>query len=525
MRIKFAFCILAVLSIAAVVQGHDVGLPACGEAQLTQASALFGGYYDLIEAGPTADFTAEELVAYSEALFVWRDALWESVPLCEEASHAAMFLESSASFFVSTYFFELAGAPSYADPTAERASASDAQANLLELLADAPPAAGESAEEFSLPTCTDSDRDTLKTIMAEFLALEDIPPRTETAVGLANYGEAQAIWRDSIESRLPLCQLGFEAGLLMRHIASDSALALALEIAGLAHVAAPVSERIAADRAALATLTEDFADEANALVAAQTLSTPLPACSDREKFGYVLFGLTHPDLLEEIGSATDPAALVDAARAHLEWREGFGANLPACADNLEICWLVYRAASAYFTGYTLDLAGLPRDANRHSQLVMRLDERLNSRTTAVTHAFTDSIIASMDDEDAEETEAAPLPERNLPPCETKKLGMGFFGAIVEYSELTERVDAVENVGDVLEFFEAELAWTERYFDTLPTCAEAVEATRLMFEVLADYSSSFALLVAGADFDDIPYVEGIYRNEALLIDWMQEFTEG
>ena len=64
----------------------------------------------------------------------------------------------------------------------------------------------------------------------------------------------------------------------------------------------------------------------------------------------------------------------------------------------------------------------------------------------------------------------------------------------------------------------------KYFDALPTCAEAVEAALLMHRILADYSSSFALLVAGVDFDDIPYVDVIYRNESLLTDWMREFTQ-
>ena len=32
---------------------------------------------------------------------------------------------------------------------------------------------------------------------------------------------------------------------------------------------------------------------------------------------------------------------------------------------------------------------------------------------------------------------SPMLERSLPACETKQLGMGFFNAFVEYSELAE----------------------------------------------------------------------------------------
>ena len=225
-----------------------------------------------------------------------------------------------------------------------------------------------------------------------------------------------------------------------------------------------------------------------------------------------------------IGSAATPDALLDAARAHLDWREAFGADLPACAENLEIFWIVYRATSAFFAAHTLDLIGLPPEDNGHGQLVMRLDERLNKKTSVITHAFTDAIVAGMDDEEPEESDAEPMLERSLPACETKQLGMGFFNAFVEYSELVERVDAVENVGDILEFFDAEIAWTEQYIDSLPTCAEAIEATLLMFRILADYSSSFALLVAGVDFADIPYVDVINSNESLLEVWIRDFLQ-
>ena len=286
MRIRFAVCLLVFLSFAPVMRGHDVGLPACIEAQLREAAALFPDYYDLIEAGPSDEVTAETVIDYSEALFVWRDQLWEQVPICEEAIHAGMLLDVTASYFVGTLAYELAGAPTYTDQYVESASVTETQQDILDLLSDVPPANGEVPEESNLQTCSDADFDILKTILAEFFALEEIPPKTKTAGGLANYGEAQAVWRDSIESRLPVCQQSYEAGLLMRHIASDIAIELAFEIASLSALAAPISERIAADRAELATLTEAFADDARALLSSQVLSVALPACTDQEKFGY-----------------------------------------------------------------------------------------------------------------------------------------------------------------------------------------------------------------------------------------------
>ena len=518
---------MALFSAAPIIQGHDVDLPSCNEAQLKEAVALFPDYYDLIEAGAGMEVSAATVVDYSESLFAWRDRLWQLTPDCEETFHAGELMDVTASFFVGAFALELAGAPVYTDPYVESASAAQTEQELQDLLSDPPPVRDAASEAYILPLCADTELDILKTILAEFFALEEIPPNTETAGGLASYGEAQAVWRDSIGSRLPFCQQSLEAGRLMRHIASDVVIELAFEIANLSASSAPISERIASDRARLATLTEDFADEARELVSSQGFAIALPACADKEKMGYVFLGMTHPELLDAIGNAATLDDLLEAARAHLEWREDVDANPPACAENLEIFWIVYRAVGAFFTGHTLELVGLPREDNSHIQLVIGLDERLNKKTSVITHSFADAVIESIDDdeeEEADESEAAPAPERSLPACETKQLGMGFFNAFVEYSELVERVDAVADVGDVLEFFDAEIAWTKKYFDALPTCAEALEATLLMHRILADYSSSFALLVAGVEFDDIPYVDVIYRNESLLNDWLQEFTE-
>ena len=388
MRIGLALCLLALMSFVPIIQGHDVDLPSCNEAQLKEAVALFPDYYDLIEAGAAMEVSAATVVDYSESLFAWRDRLWQLTPDCEEAFHAGELMDVTASFFVGAFALELAGAPLYTDPYVESASAAQTEQELQDLLSDAPPVRDAASEAYILPLCSDTELDILKTILAEFFALE-------------------------------------------------------------------------------------------------------------------------------------------AAVAHLEWREDVDANPPACAENLEIFWIVYRAVGAFFTGHTLELVGLPREDNSHIQLVIGLDERLNKKTSVITHSFADAVIDSIDDdeeEEADESEAAPAPERSLPACETKQLGMGFFNAFVEYSELVERVDAVADVGDVLEFFDAEIAWTKKYFDALPTCAEALEATLLMHRILADYSSSFALLVAGVEFDDIPYVDVIYRSESLLNDWLQEFTQ-
>ena len=342
---------------------------------------------------------AATVVGYSESLLAWRDQLWPLIPLCEEAFHAGELMDVTASYFVATFALELAGAPVYTDPFVESASAAQTEQELLDLLSDPPPARGATSEAYVLPLCTDTELDILKTILAEFFALQEIPPRTETSGGLAQYGEAQAVWRDSIASRLPFCRRSYESGLLMRHIASDIAIELAFNLADLSAMAGGISERIAADRAKLAALTEDMADDARDLVASQSFATALPACSEAEKFGYVALAMTHPELLGSIAEADTTASLLDAARAHIAWRAEQDESLPACAENLEIFWILYRAVGAFFTGHTLETLGLPREDNGHIQLVMRLDERRSHKTLAITHAFADAVAERIENDE------------------------------------------------------------------------------------------------------------------------------
>ncbi len=238
-----------------------------------------------------------------------------------------------------------------------------------------------------------------------------------------------------------------------------------------------------------------------------------------------VFTTPQRDLLQRIGEAATFEDLLNVAEEHLAWREVQDSSLPACAEIFEIAMLSYRAAGAYFTAHTLELIGLPREDNVHFQNLLRLEERMAEKSSVITGKLTDAIVESMDEvESDEETEATPVPERSLPACESKKLGAQFFNAMVDYTDVTDRVDLVENVSDVLALFDLAIAWTESNFEALPKCAEALEATLLMYRVVVDYSASFALLVAGVDFADIPYVEVIYENEALLEVWLEDFVQ-
>ena len=514
-----------ILSLAGVIRGQATSLQPCNEAQIRVAEDMLGDYATLLAAGPADDFTVDDLLEFSKAFFTWRDQLWIDMPICEEAFNTTLFADAAASDNLATYAFELAGGPVESNPHVERLElASQTQESLLDDLSSTSAGRLESSGEFVSEPCAEEDWEILTTLLVEFNALMEIPPRMESAAGLSRYGVAQTGWRDSLWSRLPLCQWTLEAALLMSHISSDAGLLLALEVAGLSANATAISDRIAAGREQLSQLTESLADAVADVLTTPNQAVSLPPCSDQEEFRWILTEAMQRDLLQRIGEAATLEDLLNAAEEHLAWREVQDSSLPACAEIFEIAMLSYRAAGTYFTAHTLELIGLPREDNVHFQYLLRLEARMAEKSSVITGKLTDAIVESMDEvESDEETEATPVPERSLPACESKKLGTQFFNAMVDYTDVTDRVDLVENVGDVLAIFDLAIAWTETYFEALPKCAEALEATLLMYRVVADYSASFALLVAGVDFADIPYVEVIYENEALLEVWLENFV--
>ena len=384
---------------------------------------------------------------------------------------------------------------------------------LMGEMTDKLPADGD-LSEVNLRACRDDDLEILSQELAVYRALLEVPPRTYSLVGLAKYGVAQLTWRDKLWTRLPPCELSLQVGLLMSHITSDLAIALALEIGEIASEDAPFSDQIAADRARLAKISApiDAVDKKRA----QTVT--LPECDDEDIVRFSAQNANFPGLVEALKAAETAPDLLEVAHLHLAWRETLEANLPDCTQSMVTGGLMLRVTGNYIASLALDIAGVMPEPDAKIPIKPHL---LGIVTIGV---IADDISASIENSGMSPAELMEMAAvgSNLPDCDDDVgLGLNFYNLFVEYSDLVDIADNLETVGDVMAFRQSQIDWAENNIDRLPGCKEAIEAGYMMYMVLADFTAAYALLIAGADVADIPYAETIWTYRVRLDAWLRQ----
>ncbi|MCY3780369.1 MAG: hypothetical protein OXG78_08690 [Chloroflexi bacterium] len=524
------------LSLAGSVHSQEAGLPPCSAEQLAATDSYMTDHFDLMGAAMTPEMVAalssevyedlgelitnetssETLRDYGETLFAWRESFWEAHPICDEVFDIGLAMGESASDMATFLAYQLAGISPENNPYVGSLRESIGYLGwLLDELPDGP--AGEVDPALAdLPACTDEDLGILSQELAVYRALLEVPPRTYSIVGLAKYGVAQLAWRDTLWSRLPPCDLSLQVGLLMSHITSDLAVELAFEIAEMPAEAAPFSERIASDQARLEELSAPIEAAENSQAYAESFLATLPECGDDEMLAFSARNSGFPGLVDSLKAAETVPDLLAAAEEHLVWRATLEANPPDCIESMMTAGLMLRVAGNYVASLALDIAGIMPEPSAE----MPIKPHLFGIVTigAIADDISETMRASgLQPDELMEMAAA---SSGLPDCGEGDIGLNFYNLFLEYSDLVDYADSLETVGDVMAFRQAQIDWAENNIEGLPGCTQAIEAGFMMYTILADYSAAYALLIAGAAVEDIPYAKtiGIYRDR--LDAWLK-----
>ena len=523
---------MMLLCLAGIIQGQDVGLPSCNATQLAATDAYMIEIYELMGAAMTPEMVAalspdvydeladlvanessgETLSDYGEVLFAWRESFWLSHPICDEVFDIGLAMDESVSDMAAFLAYQLAGVADADNPFVE--SMTNGVGLLSILLAELPdePSADADAPAVDLPACTDDDLGILSGELAVYRALLEVPPRTYSLGGLAKYGLAQLAWRDKLWTRLPPCDLSLQVGLLMSHITSDLAVELALEIGEIASESAPFSEQIAADRARLA----DLAAPIDAVEIGRAQTVTLPECGDDGMLRFAAANQAFPGLVDALEAAETVPDLLAAAELHLAWRETLEANLPDCIEAMITAGLALRVTGNYVASLALDIAGIMPEPDAEMPIKPHLFGILTIGLIA------DDISAAIEASGKQPDELIDASAgRRLPDCGEGDIGLDFYNLFVEYDDLVEMADSLETVGDVMAYRQAQIDWAEFHIERLPGCKQAVEAGYMMYTILADFTAAYALLIAGADVEDIPYAETIWIYRDRLDAWLRE----
>lgn len=530
---------LIMLGVAFGARAQEGGLPPCKAAQLAVVDGYMFDHYELTELGLTKEAvatfspktyeelgdlvkhetSAESLKAYGDVLFAWREMFWQSHPICAEVFDIGLRMAESAADLAGFSAYHLAGVAADDNPYIESYRMGVGLLSLL--LEDVPnqPAAELDPEANSdLRACGDYDLDVLSGIFAEYRALLEVPPRTYSPVGLAKYGVAQLSWRDTLWSRLPLCDLSLQLGLLMSHITGDLALALALEIAGMPDEATSFAERIAADQARLGQLAEPVKARGQLKVESRGFAAVLPACADADMLDFYTRNVIFVELVAQLKTAKTLPALLEAAEKHTQWRRALEADLPACREALLTGLLAYRVTANHVSALALDIAGVYPEPSAEQPINPDLSGIVTINFMAQTMA---EAIAQSGKTAEELLEGAASSARSLPACVDGDLDINFYNLFIEYDEVSASAAEVEDARDVLEYRQAQVDWGERNIPRLPGCREGIDAGLLMFTNLADYSGAYGLLLAGAAVEDIPYADTLRSYQRRLDAWLKE----
>ncbi len=527
---KLLILMAMLVGLTGVAQGQEANLASCSAAQLAVTDSYMTDHFELMGHVMTREMVAtlspvvledlgdliqneassETLSEYGPVLFDWRESFWEAHPICDEVFDIGTAMDESASDMAAFLAYKLAGIADEDNPYVESMRMGiGLLAFLLGELSDQAADAADAAQ-VDLPVCTDDDLGILSQELAVYRALLEVPPRTYSLVGLAKYGVAQLAWRDKLWTRLPPCQLSLQVGLLMSHITSDLAIELALEIGEIAGGEAPFSQQIAADQARLAETSAPI----DAVEKGRAQTVTLPECGDDGMLRFGAVNRNFPDLVDALEAAETVPDLLTAADLHLAWRETLEANPPDCIESMITAGLMLRVTGNYVASLALDIAGVMPEPDAEIPIKPHLFGILTISVIA------DDISASIEASGRQPDELMEAAGSNLPDCEDGDIGLDFYNLFVEYSDLLDFAESLETVGDVMAFRQAQIDWAENNIDRLPGCKQAVEAGYMMYTILADFTAAYALLIAGADVEDIPYAETIWTYRDRLDAWLQ-----
>ena len=527
---------LILLVLSGVAGGQEGGLPSCSAAQIAVTDSYTFDHFDLMGAVMTPemitalspdvyedladlienDASSQTLLNYADVLFPWRESFWASHPICDEVFEIGVSMDESASDMAAFLAYHLAGVAIDDNPYVEgmRNGIGMLSYRLSELSDQ--PATNAGDVEVDLRACSDDDLAILSQELDVFRAILEVPPRTHSLVGLAKYGVAQLSWREKLWLRLQPCDLSLKLGLLMSHITSDLAVQLALRIGKVPIADAPFAERIARDQARLEKLSASVAAAASQRAPAESSTPPLPECGDDEELSFSARNAVFPAVVDALEAAETLPDLLEAAVLHLAWRETLEANLPHCIESLITAGLMLRVTGNHVAALALDIAGVKPELSDELPLNPQLFGIVTIRVIA------DEIIADIRDSGLPFDELlAAAPAGDLPDCDTVDSGLDMYNLFLDYSDLEEVADSVATLADVLDFRQAQVDWAENHIERLPGCKQAVSVGYMMYSILSDYAAAYALILAGADIEDIPYAETIPANRDRLYDWMQQ----
>lgn len=512
-----------------LIVGPASELPPCNSVEIAYVYSTFlDKVQDVVEIGQ--DFKSPTvMIDYAESHIDLRSDTLSRFPPCAELFEIGWlsqeYLDANAGY-VSHHIF---GFSREGNPFAARLiEASDAfltwHAETSQYLRDFDGIVGPAPDERVVAACRPGEiASMLGFLIPEFRAFVRAGLTIESISDNSALIEQSFILRDRLWSTLPRCQEALEIGLLMRKILGDW-----LSMQAVHNILGREDNRYAAqvqgDLDRFLEMNDSFANPAEgasqSVVSPPPLisperSTVLPACTDSEQ---VDAQTIVSDALYELHDTSDQIKdiedLLAWSRKAVQKREDYISSIRLCAENLEYVWLNTQFLSDFASWYGMILDGKSRDEipfTWYSSAYLRRIIVWEDRVKEINRSD-----SSNDDR--------PTVSSEVSSCSNADLVFLVSEIVPRFESFADLALSVRSKADFHVLADNLIIYREKLRAGLPRCVEALEIGLAMLKTAGDFVSMFALDYAGADPEDIPYLEHIEMNTDLITARNNEFVE-
>ena len=360
---------------------------------------------------------------------------------------------------------------------------------LLSLIAMLTIIPASKGQDSYFPPCSETEVDIVfDDIVSGYDALLEDIAVVETLDDLLGYSETQFEWRDNTWEKLPACAEAWAISLLLSQTVNDLVVWVAINTAGVPADENPYSEQI---ELAAWRMNELIAMIDNDDRTAMPNSGGLPPCSEAElehHFSEMVSGYTN--LLRLVSESGTVEGLLVYSNAQIAWREAFWLQLPACAELIELTWLMSQITGDRASTIALAFWGMPLDVNPYRKRLTIDNARMGELTAAILEV---------------QTSVAEAPQQGSESLSCSESELRILASALSDFKLLDG-SPVTTVDELLSFREEQIEQRKSSLSKFPFCAEAIELHLLITQLSNDFITRIALEERDTPDDDNPYLQ-------------------
>ena len=236
---------------------------------------------------------------------------------------------------------------------------------------------------------------------------------------------------------------------------------------------------------------------ATSLPAAQHAS--ISSCRDADWDALIGIEDEYYTLLKSSVFLRDTDKLLDAAKAHVQWRSELPPRLPNCREAHEIgVAMVQMIGDGILTSVFEEFFAVSRAEN--------------PLTPALEDGSTRIYLLYLREEEAAESASRPAIEADAL-CSLSETGAD-YQLLSGYVDMIDMQQNARSVRDLLDLAALQVAWRAQMWRQLHACGEVFDVVYAMSQLMSDLIALPALLGAGVDLESNPYLDAIKAAQAL-----------